>query len=321
MNRINAKDICDLFNKISKSVWENIVFNHSVRTEVAEIGLTNNIIATIKNFASLKRNSNIGIWANNGWKENLYGSDLDIFVERTKGWFEWYALQAKVLKTDGKYDFRKKKEDEHQWNKLKKLKTLTKCNPKYLFYNGVKDFVFSGRDNCDKRFKSYQFGCSIVDPEIVENLLINNTEQVKRILLNDPFPKFEDFHPKIASPWRTITCCNKSIESSLYSGYQIKDALLYYPQKITNIDVLESYLEINEQEFRSELRNNNVIRVSNEKSGRTPNFAIVITDKLSSKYPEKNILQLSEKNLEYPINKGEDNESTEKDRIRIDKRT
>jgi len=179
--------------------------------------------------------------------------------------------------------FRNKKEDEHQWNKLKKLKTLTKCNTKYLFYNGLKDFVFSGRDNCYKRFKSHQFGCSIVEPEIVEKLLINNAEYVTRILLSDPFPKFEDFHPKIASPWRTITCCNKSIESSLYSGYQIKDALLYYPQKITNIDVLQSYSEINEQEFRSELRDNNVIRVSNEKSGRNPNFAIVITDKMSSK--------------------------------------
>ncbi|MDR0833382.1 MAG: hypothetical protein LBN93_04245, partial [Candidatus Symbiothrix sp.] len=88
---------CALFQEIASEIWYEIIYHHQVGVNVPEIGITNRIIA------KLLHNKNCGVWANPGYKEDEFGSDLDIFVETTTGSFVWYALQAKVLKKDGCY--------------------------------------------------------------------------------------------------------------------------------------------------------------------------------------------------------------------------
>lgn len=302
MNNIYAKNTCELFKKISKSVWDKIIFNHYVKTEVSEIGLTNDIVATIRNYALRKKN--IGIWANMGKNESLYGSDIDVFIERKKGMFVWYAMQAKVLKIKRNYDIMSK----HQWEMLNHLNELSGCMTKFLLYNGVSDFKYSGKDVCNNKFYAHQFGCSLVKPEVV------------RILSENSNPKFNDFHPKIAQPWRSIVCCDVSENSQLYSTWQIKNAVRYYPQRLTEIDVLDENSDYNEEDFISENRELQIISLSNKEVERTPKYAIVITGKFSLSNPKNEKLLLTEGNLNSPLNLTMENEKIEKQEIkRIDK--
>lgn len=310
MNNIYAKNNCELFRKISKSVWDKIIFNHSVETEVSEIGLTNDIVATLRNYSI--RKGNISIWTNKSKKEYIYGCDLDIFVERTKGKFEWFALQAKVLKTDGSYDFRKKDGDEYQWDKLKRLKSLTKCNIKYLLYNGVLNYKFFGKDNCKKSFQSHQYGCSLVDPSNVEKLILSNSKEPITQKNNNNYIKFEQLHPILAHPWRTITCCNKKIESRLFSSIQINESIKYNNKRITEFDALENYQKLNEEEYGAERELFLLIRTSNENTGRVPKFTIVFANNNILGNSKNKPLQLGEANIEIPFSL---NEKGEKEKV------
>jgi len=274
MNNIYAKDTCELFRKISKSVWDKIIFNHSVDTEVSEIGLTNDIIATLRNYSNRKKN--IGIWANKGDKEKLYGSDIDIFIEKGFGQFVWYAMQAKVLRLNGGYDdVDTKRNGEYQWDKLKRLKKLTACETKYLFYNGVQDFSYSSKDFCKKRFQSHQFGCSIADSEKVKKIMLDPTKFCINKLLNEKFPHFKDFHPSIASPWREIVCCNINEDSKLFLPIQIATALKQY-KKLSKEKFFSTNIFDNIQNASISYETLNIISSSNEEVGRKPRIAIVV---------------------------------------------
>lgn len=297
MNNIYANDTCELFRKISKSVWDKIIFNHSVETEVSEIGLTNDIIAILRNHSSRKRN--ISIWANKGWKENIYGSDIDIFIERSKGMYVWYALQAKVLKLKKDYDVITKQ----QWEKLRLLHDLSGCITKFLLYNGNLEFQCYKKDICNNSFHSHQFGCSLVKPDII------------RILSKKSNPTFKDIHPKYAHPWRTMVCCNKPQESRLFSVWQIKEAIRYYPKRLTNSNVLSEYQDLSEKEMNKQTDLPR-IRNLNEEVDRSPSYGIVITDTFSSDNSKEKILKLTEGNLNIPFDIGEENAKKEKQQIR-----
>lgn len=319
LNNINAKSTCELFRIISKRVWDKIIFHHSVNTEVPEIGLTNDIIAILRNYS--RRNGEIGIWANNGWNEKEYGSDIDVFIERSKGKFVWYAMQAKVLKINNNYDIMAK----HQWEMLNHLNERACCITKFLLYSGVSDFQYFGHDICENGYHEHQFGCSLVKPDIV------------RILSEKSNPTFYDFHPKVAHPWRSIVCCNTPIESPLYSARQIRDAVTYYPKRLTETDVLYDDSNFSEVEFNSENREFPSISESNEEVGRTPKYAIVIKETKNTDNSNEETLKLTEGDNNNPLNKlgetskifvdfksapsriGEENENKEKVSIRIKK--
>ena len=259
MHILNASHRCDLFKQIADEVWKHIINNHTYSTQVSEIGITNDIIATIKRHASTI--PNFGVWARHGINEKKYGSDIDIFVETVKGQFVWYALQAKVLRIGNKYD---KLSNIHgtnyQWDKLDLLNALTGCITKYLFYNGVKDYSFKGTDSCNLIFIESQFGCSLVECSVV-----------KRISLKKTNPSFFDFHPKYADPWRTIVCCYKDVKSTLFSLTQIKDAVSYY-EKDFGADLIttsDDILPLNDSPV-------SIIHNSNQEVGRDPIFSVVI---------------------------------------------
>jgi len=294
LNNINAKSTCELFRIISKRVWDKIIFHHLVNTEVPEIGLTNDIIATLRNYS--RRNGEIGIWANNGWNEKEYGSDIDVFIERSKGKFVWYAMQAKVLKIKKNYDIMSK----HQWEMLNHLNELSGCMTKFLLYNGVSDFKYSGKDVCNNKFYAHQFGCSLVKPEVV------------RILSENSNPKFNDFHPNYAQPWRSIVCCNNNDDSTLFTSWQIRNAIRYYPIMLTEIDLLAEYSDDIEEDIRAERRDLINIKKSNEDVGRSPKYAIVIKNSFRLANPKKETLKLSEENINIPILIGKENEKKER---------
>lgn len=266
MLNISSTNRCKLFNLIAEEIWEKIIFNHSTGINAAEIGITNDIIAKIRYHHN--HISNFGVWSNPGYKETNYGSDIDIFVETSPGNFIWYALQAKVLKQNKRYDdMAGIRKDEYQWNKLERLESQSGCIGKYLLYNGVKDYSYSGKDFCNRKFIEPQFGCSLVDPEVVEKIALKRK------------PTFDDLHPQHAKPWREIVCCKHDLSKhTLFNVTQIKRAVDYYPILFDDTNILE---QDDIEERRNDL-NLDAIRQLSEINNRTADYKIIVrrTDSL-----------------------------------------
>lgn len=262
MALLHSSRRCKLFEKIADEVWQLVVRNHNTTTQVNEPGVTNNIIARIRHDALSY--PNIGIWANNAFKEVEHGSDIDIFVETVPGVYIWWALQAKVLRLSGRYEgVRGLHNGEYQWDKLIRLSSSAGCISRYLLYNGVDNFSYTGFDTCGREFNQRQFGCSLV-----------KLEDFKRIAITRN-PNFNDFHPSLASPWRIITCCLNSIKDEkliLYTAKQIKKAVTYYPESNKTIDFIQENsdnLDINDL-------SENFINEISEQFERKSEFRIVI---------------------------------------------
>jgi len=201
-----ASDRCLLFQNIATEIWHKIINAHDVGVNTPEIGITADIITNILQYSKYHK-ENFEIYARNSWNEKLYGSDIDLFVETEAGKYIWFALQAKVLKTNKKYESLKDGYDVvnspiYQWEKLTTLERITGCIPYYLFYNGVEDYRYEGLDKCGKPFRQEQFGCSIVKPIDVQRISMLRRENGSFIT-----PTFTDFHPNLAQPWRTLVCC------------------------------------------------------------------------------------------------------------------
>lgn len=218
---IFSSDRCTLFQNMAGEVWRKIIHAHDVGMNVPEIGITTDIIINILQYSKYHR-QNFEVFARNSWNENQYGSDIDLYVETTPGSYVWFALQAKVLKTNKRYTtlrdgYHAKNNPYYQWDKLMILEGATGCKSYYLFYNGVDYYNHNGIDCCKHAFRQDQFGCSIVRPIDVQTIAL-------RTRANGDFisPKFTDFHNNLAQPWRTLVCCQHDLSKfTLYSYSEI----------------------------------------------------------------------------------------------------
>lgn len=263
MALLHTSKRCRLFEKISSDVWRLLVRNHRTSTQAYETGITNNtIIPEIRDNAL--SNPNIGVWANNSFKEIEHGSDIDIFVETIPGVYIWWALQAKVLKLNGRYEgVSKLHNGEYQWDKLKRLSSISGCLSRYLLFNGVADFSCFEQDACERYFDQEQLGCSLVKIADFSSKAINGN------------PYFSDFHPKLAEPWRIITCCKNSISGekvTLYRASQIKKAINYYPNSNKTADFIT---EFNTDKSMNKFSDDYIKNVSMELN-RVPEYRIVV---------------------------------------------
>lgn len=217
---IFATDRCTLFRNIASDVWNRVIYAHDVDMNLPEIGITADIIVDILQFSKYHI-ANFDVFAKPGWQEKIYGSDIDVFVETLPNQFRWFALQAKILKKNNKYDtLRDSSDSVMQWDKLKLLEGVSGCKAYYLLYNGKVDYRYSGFDLCGNAFNEEQFGCSLVEPRFIE-ALANQTSA------NGDFirPTFEDIHPVNAQPWRILTCCyHDTTNFTLYTLEQILES-------------------------------------------------------------------------------------------------
>jgi len=246
---------CKLFEKISEEVWDSIVFNKRVGLPKSETGITNDVIASIRTEVAL--NKNIAVWANLGQYEKTFGSDIDIFVETFKNEFIWYALQAKVLKLDNKYE---RLVVKSQWQKLLLLEQKSSCIPFYLFYNGLDKKIKNLIDSCKHQVSEKQLGCAIVD--------LKDVEEISKKKSN---PGYDDFCKKHAHPWRELVCCTAQRKNrETYSLSQVQDAVSLY-QGVLNNDIIIRGSD-SEQSSQNEL---SILR-ANELVERNPVFDIVV---------------------------------------------
>lgn len=252
---------CRLFKELALHVWSDVKMHHNSGIDPHEDGITNRLIAKIRN--SHLRWPNVSIWANRGHKEDINGSDIDIFVETKENLFVWWALQAKVLKKNHRYsNLKKQSHGTYQWEKLEKLSQISGCIPKYLFYNGVDMFKCSGTDVCKKSFNEKQFGCSLIGIDTVKKLSLNAKN------------KFHDFHPKHAEPWRIIVCCyfyNEIRDVKTYTINQVKNSISYYESLQGDLGIKDA----SGSDIKNE-RPNEAINNFCDIVGRNPKYRLII---------------------------------------------
>lgn len=213
MYRLSTSNRCSLFELIAAEIWDSIAFNHKNNVQESEIGITNKIIAVIRDHHV--NNPSFGVWANQGVKEAIHGSDIDIFVETSTNRFLWYAIQAKVLKIGGKYNGLANK---RQWNTLGALRKASGCIPFFLFYNGLDKEPENLEDCCGHQISEKQFGCTIAE-----------IDEVKKITTSKPNPRYTDICPESGHPWRELVCCTAKRKDGVpYSLKQIQNATSIY---------------------------------------------------------------------------------------------
>lgn len=240
---------CTLFEHLAAYVWDEVSLHHQQNIHCPEIAITNKIIALIRKSGD---NENIGLWANNAIKEKVHGSDIDIFIEGETNQFHWYALQAKIMTQDKRYEGIHRK---RQWEKLSLLQSISGCIPFFLFYNGQQENNFTSNDPAEK-----QYGCSIVPVKEISTLAAKYAKL-----------KYSDLHPKIARPWRELVCENiHNGNGRTYSVNQIRDAVSLYD------DLLHPSIIDRDDYLSRELYNPQQMKSFNEAVNRQPEFILVI---------------------------------------------
>lgn len=210
---ISATDRCKLFEGISSEVWNRIKLAHDVQTDLPEIGITSDLIVDILQFSKY-HHANFDVYAKPGWNENTYGADIEIYVETNVNNYVMFALQAKVLKKNNRYDtLRDSSDGIMQWDKLSLFEAVSGCKSYYLLYNGRNGYKCNLIDNCKNPFTQEQFGCSLIEPNVIKTLANKKSSSGRYIN-----PTFEDIHPTYAQPWRILTCCLHNTQNfTLYS--------------------------------------------------------------------------------------------------------
>lgn len=271
-----ATDRCKLFKNIATDVWNRIQLAHDVNVDLPEIGITADILVDILQFSKYHI-ANFDVYAEKGWKENIYGSDINVFVETNIGEYRWFALQAKILKKNNRYDTLRDSSDLiMQWDKLTLLEGVSGCKGYYLLYNGKHDFSYSGSDLCKNIFNEEQFGCSLVEPNIIEKLAGIKDSYGRYIN-----PKFEDIHPHSAQPWRVLTCCYLDTNNFiLYSKNEIiasnpnlKKVDFYIKNEDGNLDYTEDE-KTNDKSFK--MVEGNKINIACKEANWNPSLSIIV---------------------------------------------
>lgn len=247
---------CRLFEEIADKVWKRICRKHSLGLNDKEEGITNDIIADIVEYHQNNYIDNFDVYARAGYKESITGSDIDLFVETEIDQYIWYPLQAKLLKKDRKYySFFYPQKEKQQWELLTDLESFGAI-PYYLFYNGVDNFSYNGRDKCLREYNEKQLGCSIVKPLTVKN-----------VYENKKLPEFKDFHTAHSQSWRILVCCHNHSQTK-FSLQEIEDSSIYL--KLEKLG--EERKEINEEIFQNE----NKIISACEKTNWKPDYRIIV---------------------------------------------
>lgn len=213
---------CDLFKDIAEDVWIRVIRAHDVDVDLSEIGITSDILVDILQFSKY-RFANFDVYAKEGEDEDIFGSDIEVFVETKPGEFRMFALQAKVLKKNNRYTtLRDSSDGIMQWDKLRMFETVTGCKGYFLLYNGKYNWTHIGKDACRQTFTQDEFGCSLVDLKTIEKLATRKSARGRFVN-----PRFEDIHPEHAQPWHILTCCK--FPTNNYKVYNIDEIIASNP--------------------------------------------------------------------------------------------
>jgi hypothetical protein len=265
MKSLSLNPSCDIFKAIAGAIWGRISRAHMVGVNLKEVGITADLVAEIL-WRYHKKGASIGVFVQESWNEKIYGSDLDVFIEVTKGQYAWFPMQAKLLKLNNIYDeiAIDPTATKQQWEKLLDLKKIATCYPFYLLYNGNNLLKNIPLDKCGSKVKGTQFGCSLVEPEKVAAIAISKHPKP---------PKFDDFHPHLAQPWKILTCCPMFNFGSTYTIADIDKAMRSRGDKYRK---LASFGQMNDIPYDENTSEGNGIIIASREVGWDPSATFII---------------------------------------------
>jgi hypothetical protein len=84
---------------------------------------------------------------------------------------------------------------------------------------------------------------------------------------------YEDFHPKLAQPWRTLVCCyldNSEERQKMYSLEEIEgDCKNFYPAK-------DDFILESDKPVKKDFDNNNKISKARKEANWSPEYRVIV---------------------------------------------
>ena len=206
---------CELFQSISKQVWEDISRNHRRGNRLNEEGITRStVIGLIQDYTETNRNFNV--FAQKARKEVYTGGDLELYIDAGHRRFKRVLLQAKLMETTCCFEHLDRDSGStgrRQYDTLSSFAKKVDSEAYYLMYNGIPDYRATGSD-CAGVYAENQLGCALMDIREIKSHCENNFTGKLGIL--------SDLKP-FGRPWRQLSCCShSSVKSKLYSLDQIE---------------------------------------------------------------------------------------------------
>lgn len=270
IDNLEQTNRCKLIKDVSSNIWKDIISFHRAGSDTSEIYYTKKLLSEIVNHSG---NLNFSIWATEPGKEKNWGSDIDIYVERQTNHFELYAFQAKVLKLGNFYhDLNRHSLGTYQWQKLANYQAKKRCYINYLFYNGVRNFAYTGRNKCSSSYNEEQFGLSYV-----------SVDNVRRIALSKNSWEFSDFHTTFSHPLSEIFCCLGEDNSNI-KMYEYEDivATLNKYQKLEYLADIEQKIEKAMEESNESDNDKDSINSDEPKIERNADIILVVRNTSSA---------------------------------------
>lgn len=195
------------------------------RLGIAEIGITDIFTFEIVDFCYQNRLTNIEIYKTTWPIESVYGNDIDLFIQRSDGQYNRFALQAKVMSFNGAYkDI--KYAAINQWDKLLNHETTFGSKSFYLFYNGqplIRPITsVPTRADCLGTPPIAEYGLGIVETPIVKSIKEGLPGDYQKVYMRHFFPDNMD-------SVRKLFCCEGGGFGNDRRGYELKEIYLEYP--------------------------------------------------------------------------------------------
>ncbi|MFS0556349.1 DUF6615 family protein [Brevibacillus sp. 179-C9.3 HS] len=211
---MNSKAI-EVFERLAVDTWERIKFGEELDCRQSEETITDINLLEIKRAAL----ANILVSKSNKDDEGLTGLDWEWWIgSNSTGWWR-YAVQAKKLFPNGKYNkLRHKVGNDYQIDILEKYSKANNCIPLYCFYNFLEDPQLSQYWNCNLNYEEKQLGCTVVPIDTVRVAFGKRADKSFKALHSD----------SRSIPWRCLIKCpnigtphfTNSVHPLACSGYE-----------------------------------------------------------------------------------------------------
>ena len=226
----------------SKHLYRYLTRVFSFKLAIDERGINDAFVFSLVEYCYKKGFANVLIYKSRApKKESDYGHDFDLFVERSDGKFNYFALQAKAMNFNGKYSGIKS--SEKQWEDLKKHEIKFQSKAFYLFYNGqylTKQFLpLPVRSDCIGIPAIEEYGLGIVENDVVSTLMHSKRSA-----------KFLDFFPQDMDSIRKLFSCEGSGFSGIH-GFEMHAIDIKPPYEL----VKHATADQNEEEENTDLAN------------------------------------------------------------------
>lgn len=219
--------ICAFASLFAENTYRYLSRMFARKLGMAEIGITDVFVFELADFCYRSGNTDVFVYKTGSKIESVYGNDIDLFIQRPDGRYNYFTLQAKVMECHGYYKDLKLKTAPNQWDKLITHEASFGSKAFYLLYNGE---PFGGpltaiptRSDCMGIPSISELGLGIVEATTVKTVR-EVTKPIGRIYMNDFFPVQID-------AVRKLFCCGGTAYDGL-RGYNYSDIYTGAPYRL-----------------------------------------------------------------------------------------